>query len=57
MQKGWIPLPKSDNAERIAKNADLYGFDLDGGDMAKLDKMNASGEEALVVAVSNEAVR
>lgn len=56
LQKGWIPLPKSDNEGRIAKNADLYGFELDEGDMRGLDGLEAGGKEALVVAVDNEAV-
>lgn len=56
LQKGWIPLPKSDNEGRIAKNADLYGFELDDGDMGGLDGLDQGGREALVVAVDNEAV-
>lgn len=56
LQKDWIPLPKSDNAGRIAKNADLYGFELDVEDMGKLDGLEQGGEGALVMAVDNEAV-
>lgn len=62
MQKGWIPLPKSDNSERIAKNADLYGFELDAADMEELDGLEdaggeGKGREVLVVAVDNEPVQ
>lgn len=56
LQKDWIPLPKSDNAGRIAKNADLYGFALDGEDMGKLDALDAGNDGALVVAVDNKEV-
>lgn len=53
LQKEWIPLPKSDNPERIAQNADLYGFQLDKEDMSKLDEQDTNGKGALVVAVDN----
>ena len=53
LQKSWSPLPKSDNAERIAQNADLYGFHLDEGDMQKLDAQDQGGNGSLVMAVSN----
>ncbi|QIX00122.1 hypothetical protein AMS68_005639 [Peltaster fructicola] len=54
LQKSWAPLPKSDNAGRIAQNADLYGFKLDGEDMKQLDAQDQNGKGALVLAVSNE---
>lgn len=54
LQKDWVPLPKSDNSERIAQNADVYGFELSEEDMAKLDEQNTEGSGALVLAVSNE---
>jgi diketogulonate reductase-like aldo/keto reductase len=56
LQKGWVPLPKSDTPERIVSNADVYGFVLDGGDMEKLDKLDKGGEGAIVQAVDNEEV-
>lgn len=37
LQKGFVPLPKSNTPSRIASNADLYGFELDDEDMATLD--------------------
>jgi diketogulonate reductase-like aldo/keto reductase len=49
-----VPLPKSDNADRIAQNADVYGFELSKEDMAKLDEQNTDGSGSLVLAVSNE---
>lgn len=58
LEKGWIPLPKSDNAGRIQANADLFGFELEAGEMRDLDGLEGErGREALVVAVDNEAVR
>lgn len=54
LQKDWSPLPKSDNAGRIAQNADIYGFQLDSDDMEKLDAQDQGGKGALVMAVSNE---
>lgn len=37
LQNGFIPLPKSVTDARIIANADLYGFELDGDDMALID--------------------
>jgi diketogulonate reductase-like aldo/keto reductase len=54
LQKDWVPLPKSDNADRIAQNADVYSFELSKEDMAKLDEQNTDGSGSLVLAVSNE---
>lgn len=54
LQKEWVPLPKSDNSERIAQNADVYGFELSQEDMSKLDEQDTEGSGSLVLAVSNE---
>lgn len=54
LQKDWVPLPKSDNSERIAQNADVYGFELNQEDMSQLDEQNTEGSGSLVLAVSNE---
>lgn len=54
LQRGFVPLPKSDTPSRIEKNADLYGFELDSSDMAKLDGLDEAEKGALVQAVSNE---
>lgn len=53
LQKGWVPLPKSDNPGRIASNADLYDFELGDDDMKALDGLDQAGEGALVLAVDN----
>jgi len=53
IQKNWMPLPKSDNPERIAKNADLYGFDLSADEMKTLDSLDQGRAGAICQAVSN----
>lgn len=40
LQKGWVPLPKSDNPGRMAQNADLYGFEISAEQMSKLDGLD-----------------
>lgn len=53
LQKGWVPLPKSDNPERIRANADLYGFNLDEGDLATLNGLDQGAAGAIVQAADN----
>lgn len=40
LQKGYPVLPKSTNPDRIRKNADIFGFDIDAPDMAAIEKMD-----------------
>ncbi|MBL0174025.1 MAG: aldo/keto reductase [Ignavibacteria bacterium] len=40
LQMGFVVLPKSTTPERIAENADVYGFELSDADMARLEKLN-----------------
>ncbi|KAH0566159.1 hypothetical protein GP486_000441 [Trichoglossum hirsutum] len=47
LQKGWVPLPKSDNPSRIAENADIFGFELEGPDMEKLDGLDEGPKGAI----------
>ena len=54
LQKGWVPLPKSDTPSRIEENADVYRFELDEGDMEKLDGLDMGEAGAIVQAVTNE---
>ncbi|KAK2744942.1 hypothetical protein FQN57_004072 [Myotisia sp. PD_48] len=54
LQKEWVPLPKSDNPERIKANANLYGFELVPEDMATLDALDKGAEGAIVQFVENE---
>lgn len=53
LQKGWVPLPKSDNPDRIKANADLYGFSLSDDDMAKLDALDQGAAGAIVQVADN----
>jgi diketogulonate reductase-like aldo/keto reductase len=54
LQKGWVPLPKSDTPERIKANADVYGFHLNEEDMAALDGLDQGAAGAIVQAADNE---
>ena len=40
LQKGWIPLPKSENPERIKANADVYDFEIPKAEMERLDSLD-----------------
>jgi len=53
LQKGFVPLPKSDDPGRIAQNIDLYDFELDSDDMERLDALDEGEEGAIVQAVTN----
>lgn len=53
LQKNWVPLPKSDTESRIKENADVYGFELNHGDMEKLDALDMGDAGAIVQAVTN----
>ncbi|KAF7315531.1 hypothetical protein MIND_00068400 [Mycena indigotica] len=44
LQKGFVPLPKSQTPSRIASNANLYDFELDESDMAALDALDRGKE-------------
>ena len=53
LQKGWVPLPKSDNPERIKENADVFDFDISKEDMDVLDGLDQGEAGAIVQAVDN----
>jgi diketogulonate reductase-like aldo/keto reductase len=55
LQKGWIPLPKSDTPQRIAANADVYGFELTHEEMAKLDALDQGDQGSICHAVNNKS--
>ena len=46
LQHGFVPLPKSDTPSRIAENADVFDFELDGESMARLDRLDLGKEGA-----------
>lgn len=37
LQKGYVPLPKSVKKDRIEKNADVGGFEIEEKDVERLD--------------------
>jgi diketogulonate reductase-like aldo/keto reductase len=53
LQKDWVPLPKSDNPDRIKQNADVYDFDIKEADMSRLDGLDQGDAGAVVQAVTN----
>lgn len=53
LQKGWVPLPKTDNPERIAANANVFDFELSEEDMLVLDSLDQGSNGAIVEAVDN----
>ena len=40
VQKGFAVLPKSQNPERMRQNIDLFGFEIDAADMARIETMD-----------------
>jgi len=53
IEKGWVPLPKSDTPSRIEGNADVYDFSLSKEDMASLDGLDQGAKGSIVQAVTN----
>ena len=53
LQKGWVPLPKSDKEERIKGNADVFDWTIGEQDMKALDALGDQGDDGIVVAVEN----
>ncbi|KAL0579148.1 hypothetical protein V5O48_002829 [Marasmius crinis-equi] len=47
LQKGFVPLPKSATPSRIHSNAQLYDFELDSEDMARLDALDRGKDGAV----------
>ncbi|KAJ5573907.1 uncharacterized protein N7459_008334 [Penicillium hispanicum] len=54
LQKGWVPLPKTDNPEYIAANANVFDFNINPEDMDLLDSLDQGSAGAVVEAVVNE---
>lgn len=54
LQKGWVPLPKSDTPSRIEENANIYNFEIETIDMKALDALDRGDEGAIVQAVTND---
>jgi len=47
LQKGFVPLPKSEKPERVVSNADVFDFELSQEDMAKLDALDKGDDGAI----------
>lgn len=47
LQHGTLPLPKSVSPERIAQNADVFGFEISADDMAAIDALPGSAFSGL----------
>jgi len=41
LQKGWVPLVKSEKEERIKQNADVFNFSISENDMISLDRLDS----------------
>jgi diketogulonate reductase-like aldo/keto reductase len=55
LQKGWVPLPKSDTPSRIVENLEVYDFEISKEDMSTLDDLDQGAAGAIVQAVTNGA--
>lgn len=53
LQRGFVPLPKSDNPDRISDNADVYDFELTDDQMKRLDNLDEGRDGAIVQAVTS----
>ena len=53
LQRGFVPLPKSDTPSRIKENADVYDFELSSEQMKALDDLDEGKDGAIVEAVIN----
>jgi 2,5-diketo-D-gluconate reductase A len=49
IQKGYPVLPKSTNPNRMRKNADIFGFNIDNEDMVAIEKMDRGDGVAWVM--------
>lgn len=54
LQKGWVPLPKSENEDWIKDNANVYDFEISDQDMATLNALDQGSAGAIVEAVNND---
>lgn len=53
LQRGWVPLPKSDTPERIVGNADVYGWEIKDEDMKALNDLDEAEAGSIVQWVKN----
>lgn len=53
LQRGFVPLPKSDTPARIEENADVFAFRLSEEEMGRLDGLDQGEKGAIVQVVDN----
>lgn len=54
LQRGWVPLPKSDTPERIIQNMEIYDFDISAEDMKTLNELDEGPAGSIVQVVDNK---
>jgi len=47
LQKGFVPLPKSERADKIKSNADVYNFELSPEEVAAIDALDKGKDGAI----------
>jgi len=47
LQHGFVPLPKSQNPDRVRSNIDVFGFEISKEDIDKLDELDRGKEGAV----------
>ncbi|KIJ57925.1 hypothetical protein HYDPIDRAFT_120173 [Hydnomerulius pinastri MD-312] len=47
LQRGFVPLPKSSQPSRIISNGQVYDFNTEAADMAKLDALDQGSKGAV----------
>ena len=53
LQRGWVPLPKSDKRERIEENAGVFGWELGKEEMGRLNELDEGEAGSIVQWVDN----
>jgi len=56
LQRGFVPLPKSDNPKRIAENGDIFDFELTHEDMNRLNSLGQGKDTSVSWTASFEGV-
>jgi len=47
LQHGFVPLPKSQNPDRVRSNIDVFGFEISKEDIDRLDELDRGKEGAV----------
>ncbi|KAF8484710.1 hypothetical protein DFH94DRAFT_715506 [Russula ochroleuca] len=48
LQRGFVPLPKTENPDRVRSNIDVFGFEISKEDIDKLDELDRDKEGGLL---------